>query len=74
MKNDTNFDFLNLPTHIIDELENPDWNTSRRYNWKYHVDFRFIDRWEFLTYHENQIVAYFANQQAAREQSKAFDF
>ena len=68
MKKTSDFDFLNLPTHIIDELENPDWKTGQRiyqvYNWKYHVDLDFVKRWKQLSFREKSLVAYFVNQQA----------
>lgn len=63
MKND--FDFLTLPDHITDELENPKWKFNHRvYNWKYHVNIDFVKRWKQLSFREKSLVAYFANQQA----------
>lgn len=69
MKKTSNFEFLNLPTYITDELENPDWKTGGRvHNWKNYVDSDFQGVWQQLTFREKQIIVYFADIQAGKEE------
>lgn len=75
MKNTSNFDFLTLPGHIAEELDNPNWKRGLRYhNWKDYVEFEFKEVWHLLSERERTIIAYMAEQRADREDYYGADY
>ncbi len=57
-----------LPENILNELDNPGWNSGGRiHNWKNYVDKEIQIIWPMLTKNERIIIAFYALEKADNE-------